>query len=340
MKYLIVCLIVIQANIALGQSSCEQAFRGQSPLEVSRTKLQQAWDISNFSDPNQHDSKKFTYLVHASPYVRNALTTDELYKQFLFGNSDYDFNEKRLFDVSVINENHTATFNRFGFILSVPKEKIMAATSKDMNSHGSQASTEEQIEKRAAMNYRLAGLSSPNVILQNAKQGVWLDFDETWTDVLVYGKANSPEKIKTQGLFYHIDSLGNRLVSSETLELLKHAGKALKLPIVRIGPPSGEFVISADFGKLRPQSWGNRILASPGPSAITFLTSRTVFEELLSTAKANGKKLWAVSPIGARTKVEVTESLLAGEWLNEEEIYNTAGLPPELRKVKIVYSER
>lgn len=298
---------------------------------------QVAWSPENFSDPRHHNPNHYQYVVHAAPPVRD-LSPQELTRRFLFEVAQSDFNKKLLFDASIISEVKSTTFNRYGVVLHVPKEKIMAATSDDMRSHASTARTARDSLARAQDNYRLHGLPTPSDVLAGSEAGVHLDFDLDWSDILIYGGAPSPESIRVVGYFYQADSLGNPLVGEDIYLALNEVRATTGMPLIPIPPPVGEFVVASNRGKdrTRPFLYMNPV----GPKTIQFLASRDQVLKLLRSATLAGKPLHTADPTRRGFMFTVNEALLRGDWtLPDGKPDDPQRFPPEERKIGISFAD-
>ena len=189
-------LFVIQTVTVYAQNQCLSLFSSESQHQrVALRDAQREWGPSHFSRPENFDPEHFRFIVHAGPHVIDGSGDRDVLELFLERALSYDFNAEKFFSASIVSEKQTATFNTSGFILDVPEQKIIAATSQDMRS-SIESPAEAQVTAIARKFYSREGLKTPDEILQNASHTTdFYGFGLDWTEVLVNGTARNFGKL-------------------------------------------------------------------------------------------------------------------------------------------------
>jgi hypothetical protein len=172
--------------------------------DPSRTR----WDKGSFTDPKNHKSTKFCYIVYAltgsvgmknitaesnprSDYLKKTLTgyLDEASSSWNFRCAEYYLKNpsvmhSELLSCSIVSDEHPKTYrdSPFGFVLSVPKENLCFASPSDMALSNADGRTDSlqgmsQLAKLATVSRSLEPivgmyqqkLDSPSEILTKAK---------------------------------------------------------------------------------------------------------------------------------------------------------------------------
>jgi hypothetical protein len=189
--------------------------------------LQLAWSAFPFSDPSQHDSLHFVYIVHDI----FGFTIDEAQKTVWEHNlAPYQINiirnperisEIAVISSSIINQNHIKTYGAgWGVILKVPSSNFMAATPKDMQSSKLREALPlgtNAVDKQIGTLIKRHGLPSPEQILEQTPK-------DRHNEVLILGTGPNGEKVEVAGFYLIKRGRYNTLEAQDML--LRQAGTA------------------------------------------------------------------------------------------------------------------
>jgi hypothetical protein len=310
---IVVCLSSLSSVTVCAQSLCADLFSlaASSSMEQLRVS-QKAWAPSNFTRPEKFDPKHFRFIVHAGPNVIESSGDRDALEVFLERAATYDFNSEHFFSTSIVSEKQTATFSRAGFILEVPEQKIIAATSNDMRSCIGNCS-EGQVGPIIDRFYKRVGLKDPQEILNSASHGTdFYNFGLDWTEVLINGRAVAPRPIRISGLFTHQDSFGEIMLTQTRLKMMEAAAAKMHLPMIALPPPEGSFVIKVRMTTKKREAG---ILESWGPRGIQFLQTHKETVALFEHAQAAGKNVTLVDESNGPPTIVAPPGFLKGNWL-------------------------
>ena len=203
------------------------------------------------TDPTKHNPQKFRYLVHAfnpfsvisQPLVAILGEIDGAYKvdksegdqSINLFNQPERLGERVSLSMSLIDQDHTGTWEPGGIIVEAPEENIIITSPTDIGSHNS---SKEFLKKQA----QKLSLLSGDQLLQ-------LTDPAFYNEVVAFAKSDSGKTIKLAGFFIKVDKNDNPIdpVIAEKVE--QHA-KRLNLPVVKIkikdAYEEGKFEISAN----------------------------------------------------------------------------------------------
>lgn len=185
------------------------------------------------SDPKNHDPKNFRYLVHAfnpfasitRPLAVNYAEASNIYKtDKLDGDQSINlFNqperlgERVSLSMSLIDQEHTATWGDGGLIIEAPEGNIVITSPTDTGSHNSS----KDFLKKQAQN-QLSG-----------EQLLQLTSDKNYNEVVAFAKSENGEIVQLKGFFIKVDKQGQPSSSVIAEKMQQHA-KILNLPIIEI----------------------------------------------------------------------------------------------------------
>jgi hypothetical protein len=212
-------LIIIVSTLVIFIWSSASIAASCKPLSLEDDGVRVAWAPAHFSNPREHNSQKFRYIIHAireDSYVR------------LFENPELLSNLTHL-PMSVIDEAHRGLFSKSGFILSVPEQNIIFTSPRDVGSPvGAHPLTESKlaaIESRR----REFGIRDPSEILENTKGH---------NEILAWVNLESGGQIAITGIFVRTNTLSDGsktwVVSRERGQEIKRLAHKMNLPIVEI----------------------------------------------------------------------------------------------------------
>lgn len=212
-------------NLAAAQPLCESIFAPRATSESLAT-LRAGWTPAAFSDPRLHDPTRFRYLVHAIDDVWAGLPPGALTDQI--AEKPELLKQNAVISVSVVDENHQATFGPSGFILRVPEENIFAAFETDMFVINS-VNKLERISHFDDLFYR-HGLKTPNEILVRSKEN-------QFNEIVITGDTGSAA-VEVVGVFIN-KSFPMSRPSQKRAEALIRTAHRLDLPIVEFSKTRG-----------------------------------------------------------------------------------------------------
>ena len=178
------------------------------------------------TDSSQHNPDNFRYLVHAfNPYVRgNALILNNLVTQDEdeAGDQSIDvfkepgrLDERVSLSMSLIDQNHTATWGDVGIIVAAPESSVVLTSPTDAgvpNSH----------RDRLIAQGRSIGILSPDEMLERSSPG-------RYNEIVALGQSG----LKAVGFFYKVDSRKKPVDSGLAANMLG-LGHRTGLPVVEI----------------------------------------------------------------------------------------------------------
>jgi hypothetical protein len=163
------------------------------------------WSPEIYSDPNQHDSSNFRYLVHTIPaeyFMRPARIKDWPHKPLtkdvrpilneIFRNPKAIANIPAL-SASLISPNRRGTAGGFGFILKAPQSTVVSAWHHDMAAGLRGASVNGIIDQRLHQLKEKYGLLSPQEILEAT-------YPTSYNEVVLRGRYKTDE-LEIVGVF-------------------------------------------------------------------------------------------------------------------------------------------
>lgn len=178
------------------------------------------------TDSSQHNPDNFRYLVHAfNPYARgNALILNNLVTQDEdeAGDQSIDvfkepgrLDERVSLSMSLIDQNHTATWGDVGIIVAAPESSVVLTSPTDAgvpNSH----------RDRLIAQGRSIGILSPDEMLERSSPG-------RYNEIVALGQSG----LKAVGFFYKVDSRKKPVDSGLAANMLG-LGSRTGLPVVEI----------------------------------------------------------------------------------------------------------
>lgn len=187
------------------------------------------------SDPKEHDPEKFRYLVHAfNPLAKTSQSSVSILAK-LSGAYKLDKSEGdqsiNLFDhperlgervslsMSLIDQEHTGTWEAGGIIVEAPEENIVITSPTDTGSH---SSSKDFLRRQAQDQLRLSG----EQLLQSTSDGIY-------NEVVAFAKSESGETVRLKGFFIKVDKRGQPTDPVIAGKMRQHASR-LNLPLVEI----------------------------------------------------------------------------------------------------------
>ncbi len=182
------------------------------------------------TDPVKHNPDDFRYLVHAfNPFARgnalilnNLVTQDEGTVTDGAGDQSIDvFKEPERIDervslsMSLIDQNHTATWGDVGIIVAAPESSVVLTSPTDAGAINSN-------EGRLVAQSQSRGLLSPDQLLERGSP-------RTYNEVVALGRSG----LRAVGFFYKVDSRKKPVDSGLAANMLG-LGNRTGLPVVEI----------------------------------------------------------------------------------------------------------
>ena len=182
------------------------------------------------TDPVKHNPDDFRYLVHAfNPFARgnalilnNLVTQDEGTVTDGAGDQSIDvFKEPERIDervslsMSLIDQNHTATWGDVGIIVAAPESSVVLTSPTDAGAINSN-------EGRLVAQSQSRGLLSPDQLLERGSP-------RTYNEVVALGRSG----LRAVGFFYKVDSRKKPVDSGLAANMLG-LGHRTGLPVVEI----------------------------------------------------------------------------------------------------------
>ena len=184
------------------------------------------------TDPTQHDPTSFRYLVHSlNPYaalnILYMLSSVGASTDPSHGDGDQSINmyeqpervaERISLSMSLIDQDHTATWGHGGLIISAPEENIVLASRTDADAHNNDKNflLEQSVRHGVMSAEQLLATTSPR---QYNKVVALAD--------------NDGSKLETIGFFYKVTSKGEPVDLVIAQQMRMHAER-LGLPVVEI----------------------------------------------------------------------------------------------------------
>lgn len=187
----------------------------------------QEWAPSKFSNPREHNSKKFRYIIHTviNPFYFFS-KTERIEFDFLINivsNPNFLKTHPALSASVITQEFRVTSLNAAGFILKVPAENIIATAPEDMQIHNSRHTSETELRKEISRVQMEYGIKSPDEILNPGLN-----------EVLTVGTMKDGSSIEIIGVLVDSKEMTNP-VDLKYLELLKETGARLELPVIDLG---------------------------------------------------------------------------------------------------------
>lgn len=189
------------------------------------------------TDPNEHNPKRFQYLVYAfNPFARSSklsfVISDELSGPYQTNQSEGDQSidlfaeperlaERVSLSMSLIDENHTGTWGPGGLIIGAPIPNIIITSPTDVGAHNS---SEEHLRRQA----HNRTLLSPDQLLQSTPPTSY-----SYNEVVALARTESGEQLQLLGFFIKVDKNG-RPIDPIVAEKMKEHSERLGLPLVEI----------------------------------------------------------------------------------------------------------
>jgi hypothetical protein len=184
---------------------------------------------ANSTNPQEHNSKNFRYLVHAfNPSAQTGLRLasiqiekDNRFKEAqskelvnLFCNPD-QINERLSISCSLINQNHLITWGDAGLIIDAPLDAVLITSAKDVGTanHNSTLLTQQINSSK---------IKSPDQILADTKES---DYNE----IVIKGGG-----LKLKGFFIKVYSDTKEPLNEALAKNMKLAADTMALPCVSI----------------------------------------------------------------------------------------------------------
>lgn len=196
------------------------------PIEGMSTLEQRlkSWQDS-FTDPNRHDTKKYTYLVHglASPIGRviqtiaridNKLGNQGTDKVDLERNPDQISQRERI-SASVIDERRRATWGDAGLIIASPPDNIKGIYASDAGTPWYEGVSSKSFELPCTVE-ELLDQTSPG----------------QYNEIVLTGNTEAG-KVRLLGFFVNVFA-DRELVDPEMARKIKLLAQRLKLPLIEI----------------------------------------------------------------------------------------------------------
>lgn len=184
------------------------------------------------TDPTQHDSTSFRYLVHSlNPYaalnILYMLSSVGASADPSHGDGDQSINmyeqpervaERISLSMSLIDQDHTATWGHGGLIISAPEENIVLTSRTDADAHNNDK------------NFLLEQSARHGVM--SAEQLLATTSPRQYNEVVALAD-NDGSKLETIGFFYKVTSKGEPVDLVIAQQMRMHAER-LGLPVVEI----------------------------------------------------------------------------------------------------------
>jgi hypothetical protein len=180
----------------------------------SSLKYATSWAPEHFSEPNEHNIKAFRYIIHT---VDAALLRDKSLQDVYQYLADIASDKVRALSVSVIDQHHTATFGRIGFIIKAPDHSILATSSSDMGSSlfSQQRLSIENRNKLLAIYQQSFPVRPPAEILRKTKKN-------SYNELL----------LKTYGI--EVIGIIQKQVGNDELKAIQALARKESLPIIAL----------------------------------------------------------------------------------------------------------
>ena len=182
------------------------------------------------TDPVKHNPDDFRYLVHAfNPFARgnalilnNLVTQDEGTVTDGAGDQSIDvFKEPERIDervslsMSLIDQNHTATWGDVGIIVAAPESSVVLTSPTDAGAINSN-------EGRLVAQSQSRGLLSPDQLLERGSP-------RTYNEVVALGRSG----LRAVGFFYKVNSQ-RYPINVDLMTAMNQLGGRMGLPVVGI----------------------------------------------------------------------------------------------------------
>jgi DNA-binding XRE family transcriptional regulator len=194
-----------------------------------------SWDQAT-TDPSQHNSKSFRYIVHAVQDPTLRLLRDVHMNIFKIQGTKVDpgrsidlikepsrIYEKPVISASFIDQDHRGTWGPAGFILKVPSQNIISTNAHDIGSPIDEGW--DWVREKLASRW----LINPQELLKQSSYTLYNELEVAGT----YPDDES-KKVEIIGVFVKINSQGKPFGSLEWVSKVQSVAYRLGLPIVRI----------------------------------------------------------------------------------------------------------
>ena len=218
--------------------STEQIIESSAPIIESNEKIVESTNPwGNTTDPKNHDSKKFRYLIHgiktnqfASSMLQMFNMKTSLEKNTIEENKKYGDQSINLLNcpekvsdrislsMSLIDQDHIGTWGNIGLILEVPECNIIKNSFSDLGSLNCEYNHLLQVKKYSY-------ITNPDELLKCSNTN-------SYNEVVAFANFNE-NKIKLIGFFYNTTSDGNPLDEVNFNKIKNHASR-LNLPLIQI----------------------------------------------------------------------------------------------------------
>ena len=291
------------------------------------------------TDPTQHDPTSFRYLVHSlNPYaalnILYMLSSVGASTDPSHGDGDQSINmyeqpervaERISLSMSLIDQDHTATWGHGGLIISAPEENIVLASRTDADAHNNDKNflLEQSVRHGVMSAEQLLATTSPR----------------QYNEVVALAD-NDGSKLETIGFFYKVTSKGEPVDLVIAQQMRMHAER-LGLPVVEIlqenklGEDRVDRSTDDDQKVLAIVYGGERYLLSN--SYYRILDEASSFR-FASPEEVNAALQFAVNA-NKMTEAEVQQTLADYAEVRERRMTPTAYYDDEGNFEKIVYYE-
>ena len=206
-----------------------EVVNGHLAIEGIYNKHPREWDrfrAAGESFLRSFSPDRFAFLVHAgsSPKKLAVMKQDP---QWL--------NRVLTFDASLIDQDHRATYGRYGFIISAPSVNILAAKESDIGTPFAkifQAADQQDLEMDPTYPWLISANlpSTPEQVLAKVRP-------RTFSHILVAGTTTNGGPIKIIGMFIKTKN-GQAAVPPDQEQEILEFSRQLKVPIIRIEAPA------------------------------------------------------------------------------------------------------
>jgi hypothetical protein len=215
------------------------------------------WDQQYFTDPksfpdwvNWKDNCQYCFILHCLPPDDSACNT--------LANPNVTIASWDAISTSVVDETNSVIYGYYGFVLTVPKENIVAADSKDQNllNHLGTIQTRSPNHERylnkqtkdGLLTQHLADLFAYQERLKTPLECIRQDRDGRWNEVIVMGRSLSGRPTTVSALFYRVSSnhryyvpgVGKSQITDKIEGWVTDASIAHKIPIIYIPDSTGK----------------------------------------------------------------------------------------------------
>lgn len=213
------------------------------------------------TDPTQHDPQNYRYLVHAiNPFssmnalqitlydARDGIEYDESWgdQKISMYEQPERIGERVSLSMSLIDQDHTATWGEAGLIVDAPAQNVVLTSSSDAGAHNNNL----DFLLKQAQNH---GVMDGNYLLNSTSP-------YSYNEVVAVANREG-QKVQLKGFFYKATKRGEPYNKQLAMRMQAHASR-LGLPVVAI-TERGRYAqdkVDVHDGKLAVQFNGNRYL--------------------------------------------------------------------------------